>query len=1231
MDCNTYAANFFFVKKKDGKLRPVQDYRPLNKWTIRNQNVSPLIPQVIDRLSGCTLFTKFDVRWGYNNIRIREGDEWKAAFLTPEGLFEPVVMFFGLTNSPATFQTMVNMMFRPLVRLKVFSIYMDDGCIHTAQLPGETHEQHLARHRKYVHEAFDILEKYDLYLKPEKCAFEQTEIEFLGVTVGNGKIQMDPSKVQAIKNWSTPKNPTDVRAFLGFTGYYRYFIEKYSLLARPLLDLTKKSVEWHWGKPQEDAFQTLKLKMCNKPVLMQPDFNKRFYLQTDASGYSMGAILSQEGEQPSKSTTPKLHPIAYYSATFTSAERNYDIYERELLAVMKSLAHWRPYLGWTKTPFIIRTDHANLQYWKSPQNLNRRTARWHADLQEYDFILEHIPGKTNVPSDFLSRPPHANQGKKDNQGVIMIPPEKCRTMVETNKIQVPPILEVKRGIMRLYHNHPLAGHPGRDETIRKVQERYSWPHMTQWIGDYVKGCATCQQNKILTHKAKIPLFRIPTMANARPFQRVAMDLITGLPKKGDKDAILTIVDQGCSRAAVFLPCSTTITGPQIAQLYLDHVYKWFGLPDKIISDQDPCFTSHFGKALTKRLNIEQNLSSAFHPQTDGLSERKNQWIEQYLRIITSLHPEDWTNWISIATVVHNNRRNATIGLSPNQVLLGYEPTLTPGITTTTTNQSTEERIKLMLQRRQEAIQALNKAAQNSAEIPVRFHPGDQVWLEATNLRLPFQASKLNPKRYGPFKVLRVLSPVAYQLELPNNWRVHNTFHSSLLSPYHETLAYGPNFSRPPPDLIDNEEEQEIEHILGHRYFGTKRHLQYLIKWKGFPESENKWVSPTHMHAPDLIRQYNRRNPHIAIRRGTTTARRNIPHPSTPVPQVTTCPTSPQTPPLPRSLRARVVQSTSRPLHLHPRHRFLSHLHAQIPYSMPTGSRVLSPLAQPLLPWNSTPPRITRSVLTSPKDWQKPSKSGTKSIKNRKNTSWSFASGSPTSKTTSTCHRMDSSRICTTISPSPTATTAFYAPSGSSSSMEEGLRCFLHPLVPPTPLPLPASTPPPTLIPQAQLSPCLPGSVTFSLDPRRLTKPPIVPSSIPNTGGSALTWLDSEVPTTTWLEPTPASKPLKPKSTSFKSRAPSRKHDSKSQEPPRSTPTSKRWRWGAMSPFLVGPGRRKHSRLIGDDLPRGGGNVTGTWSRQWGKDKFGNRAIEVRDFSGESTGLGSGAAPPGMSV
>ena len=190
-----YAANFFFVKKKDGKLRPVQDYRPVNKWTKRNHNVSPLIPQTIDRLSGCTLFTKFDIRWGYNNICIKPGDKWKVAFLTPEGLFEPTVMFFGLTNSPTTFQMMMNTIFRKQVAQGWLSVYMDNLAIHIKRHPGETEEEHQRCHREYVHIILDILAKNNLYLKPEKCAFEQEEIDYLGVIIGQGTLKMDPKKI----------------------------------------------------------------------------------------------------------------------------------------------------------------------------------------------------------------------------------------------------------------------------------------------------------------------------------------------------------------------------------------------------------------------------------------------------------------------------------------------------------------------------------------------------------------------------------------------------------------------------------------------------------------------------------------------------------------------------------------------------------------------------------------------------------------------------------------------------------------------------------------------------------------------------------------------------------------------------------------------------------------------------------------------------------------------------
>ena len=214
-----------------------------------------------------------------------------------------------------------------------------------------------------------------------------------------------------------------------------------------------------------------------------------------------------------------------------------------------------------------------------------------------------------------------------------------------------------------------------------------------------------------------------------------MDLITGLPTHKGKDAILTIIDQGCSRAVVFLPCTTNITGEGIAQLYMDHVYRWYGLPTKIISDRDPRFTSHFRRSLAQRLGIEQNLSTAFHPQTDDLSEWKNQWIEQYLPLVTSMSPEAWTDWISIATAVHNNRRNATTKLSPNQILLGYETKLIPTGTGKSANEATEQQLEMMIEKRLAAIDAINHMARARAPIPSQYKLEDQVWLKATHLKL----------------------------------------------------------------------------------------------------------------------------------------------------------------------------------------------------------------------------------------------------------------------------------------------------------------------------------------------------------------------------------------------------------------------------------------------------------------------------------------------------------------
>jgi RNase H-like domain found in reverse transcriptase/Integrase zinc binding domain/Chromo (CHRromatin Organisation MOdifier) domain len=738
--------------------------------------------------------------------------------------------------------------------------------------------------------------KHNLFLKPEKCAFKQPSIEFLGIRIMQGEVQMDDTKVEKVRNWQTPMNVTEICKFLGFTGYYHYFIKDYSKIARPLLQLMHLTTPWSWNQEEQTVFETLWNTMTDKPVLRQLDFTKPFFLLTDASADGMGAILSQEGGSDGLNTTqkPKLHPVAYYSATFTKTEHNYDIYDQELLAIIKAITHWCPYLIWTKEPFTILTDHTNLLHWKSPRKLNRQTARWHGELQDYNFILQHVPRKLHTAADTLSWPPGADEGKDDNQQMTMIPEvafirlaghdsdgsiEHMITIIQNHnhalmkewegtypiehvnnldelfwrdikgwRLVIPPDQGLKCELMNIWHEGSINGHPGQDETIRRINKEYFWPGAKTWITEYIKGCTTCQQNKNLTHRIKPPMFWIPSTISAKPFSHIAMDLITGLPKSNNHDAILTIVDHGCSWGAIFLPCSTTIMGAGIMQLYLEHIFWWFGLPQKIISDWDPKFTSHFTKGLTQGLGIDQNLLTVFHPQTDSLSEWTNQWIEQYLCLIAT-NQSKWSKWLPMATAVHNNCWNSTTGFTPNELLIGWEPPLLVQQWTQSKSHTAEEYLSNIWQNCLLAIHALNWVAHKIEVSTLSWKTGQLVWLEGKNLPLPYGTVELAPQWHGPFKIVRIISPVAVWLELPAQWSIHPVFHTSLITPYIETPSHGPNFTRPPPNLINGKEEYEVEQIRSHWRWGRCKTLQYLIKWKGYPESDNTWEDADQIHTP----------------------------------------------------------------------------------------------------------------------------------------------------------------------------------------------------------------------------------------------------------------------------------------------------------------------------------------------------------------------------------------------
>ena len=234
-------------------------------------------------------------------------------------------------------------------------------------------------------------------------------------------------------------------------------------------------------------------------------------------------------------------------------------------------------------------------------------------------------------------------------------------------------------------------------------------------------------------------------------------------------------------------------------------------------------------------------------------------MEQYLRFVTSASQDNWSNWLAIATAVHNNYPNATTRVAPIEALLGYSPRITMELSyPPTTVQLIDDRTRKATEKRKQAKEALNEAAR--ATPPDSYQTRDKVWLEAKHLALPYQTPKLAPKRHGPFTIIKRVSPVAYQLQLPTAWTIHDVFHASLLTPYRETIEHGDNYTRPPPDLIEDAEEYEVEAIINHRHFGRKRQLQYLIKWKGYSDADNTWESADHVHAPTLIQTYHRKNP-----------------------------------------------------------------------------------------------------------------------------------------------------------------------------------------------------------------------------------------------------------------------------------------------------------------------------------------------------------------------------------
>ncbi|CEL61535.1 Retrotransposable element Tf2 155 kDa protein type 1 OS=Schizosaccharomyces pombe (strain 972 / ATCC 24843) GN=Tf2-1 PE=4 SV=1 [Rhizoctonia solani AG-1 IB] len=680
-------APVMFVKKADGSLRLVVDYRKLNEVTIKDVYPLPRQDDLMAKLRDAKIFTKLDLQWGYNNVRIKEGDEWKTAFKTKYRLFEYLVMPFGLTNAPAAFQRFMNNLFRNLLDITMV-VYLDDILIFSKD-PAE--------HSNHVREVLQRLARNQLFCKLLKCHFHVTTVEYLGIWISPLGFSMDEKKVEAVTSWPTPKSVKQVQPFLGF-----------------------KDKSWKWGEPEDKSFQELKRRVTNWPVLAHSNPDKPYFLETDALGVAMGAILSQ------RTNDGRLHPIAYMLKSFNNAEQNYDTHDKELLAIIKALEEWRIFLEGTPQPITVFTDHRNLEYWQKTRSFNRRHARWQLYLADFNFEIHFRPGKQSGKPNALSRradhadiPPKAevmipdelfvNIAKEEQDGPLQnqIKVEQRRdpsldniieflTVKQENapptirkayrdyrlddeillfqdKVLVPDNDDLKREILKFYHDSPLAGHPGQQQTLELVSRYYTWPGKKGWIKAYVESCDTCQRMR----RAKAPALPLkPLEVPPSPFHTISYDFITGFPKSKGMDTILVVIDS-FTKFGHFIPTLSKATARDLADLFVTNVWKLHGLPVKTISDRGTTFTGKFLRGLYKCLGIDPHFSSTYHPESDGQTERVNQFIEHFLRSYVKSDQTDWLHWLPLAEFAYNNAKHSAMQKSPFQLLFGRNPVMNP--------------------------------------------------------------------------------------------------------------------------------------------------------------------------------------------------------------------------------------------------------------------------------------------------------------------------------------------------------------------------------------------------------------------------------------------------------------------------------------------------------------------------------------------------------------------------
>ena len=866
------------VKKyRDGvelkEKRPCWDYRRVNDLIKGDAFPLPLPENMFDALQGSRVFSKLDLTKGFWQIPLEEGGKPILAMSTPLGLLEPNFMPFGMKNAPAIFQREMQRVVQAQLG-KAVLVFIDDILIYT-----ETAEEH----EEVVRWLLKRLCEEGYYANPDKCEFFMSEVSFLGHIINADGIQVQQHKVKSVTEWPVPKTRTQVKAFLGLTGYYRKFVQGYSRVALPLTEVTRNTPRFEWGPEQQRAFDQLKQLLTSAPVLAHPDPSRQYQLNTDASGFAIAAVLSQ---QQSDGT---IRPVAYYSRKMNAAEKNYDVHDKELLAIVMAVKHWRCYLEGSPHPTKVLTDHKGLQWLSSKAELTGRQARWVELLSDVEYVVSYIPGPQNAAADALSRRADMEvsiDGPAVEDAVLQ--PQAPRLKIHLAAVQssatierplwetrvkalslreelrkaaaadpwysaklqeasptdgllrgdgllwtadgrfyVPNDRDVQSKLLYEVHDAPTGGHMGERKTVSKMQAQCYWHGMSKDIEDYVRGCQVCAAVKS-NQKAPAGLLQ-PLPIPHRPWEVITIDLMGPLPMSDDYHNAVWVVTCKFSKQVHLMATTTKVTSEKTARLLIDNVFKHHGLPRTIISDRDPRFTAGLWRAVFAAWGTRLAMSSSYHPQSDGQTERYMRVLAAGLRAYADKQQRNWPRCLSMIEAFYNSSRHESTGKTPfemngvvwtDAMTLALSSPIRDGVK----NQSAEDILNDMRRAWEDARRMLMlsrdrmKAEADKHRRDDRYVVGDQVLLNIRRLRR--HSPKLDDPFIGPFPVTRVSdNQLNVWLDLPRAYsQLHQPFHVEKVKRFTPSAVKWTRQQedRPQPEVVDGEAEYEIERLIGKR-------------------------------------------------------------------------------------------------------------------------------------------------------------------------------------------------------------------------------------------------------------------------------------------------------------------------------------------------------------------------------------------------------------------------------